>query len=238
MVLISAFVATVLFGQTPPKFEVAEIRHSTTQSAPHAMDFTRAGQFTARNVTLSEFLPLVFQTRRESVERLPKWFETTRFDIVAKSPPQTSERELGLLLRALFVREFKMVWHIETKPQDGYALVITRNGSRLSPSTKPGPPLCTRGLDSLDCTNFTSTLLAERLSLLAPTEIDRTIVDETGLTGAFDFKLEWVAARRAEAEGGLSLFDALTKQLGLRLESRKLPLPAVAIDRAEPLSVN
>lgn len=182
-ILISAMMAAALVAQVSPEFEVAEIRRSTVQSAPHSMDLTPGGQFTARNVSLSEFLQPIFWPRRGSIEGAPTWFETTHFDIVAKAPPQTGERELGLLLRTLFVREFKLKWHIETKPRDGYALVIARNGSKLSPSATRSPPVCQRGLDSLDCTNFTMDLLAERLPILVPTEIDRTVVDMTGLPG-------------------------------------------------------
>ena len=58
------------------------------------------------------------------------------------------------------------------------------------------------------------------------------VVDRTGLSGEYDFTLEWAPALN-ESAGGASLFTALVEQLGLRLESGKRPMDAVVIDRIE-----
>ena len=231
--LNAILLAATALAQAPPEFEVATMRRSASQTSPKSIQFTPGGQFTAHNVTVGELLPLVFQTRPGSIDHLPGWVESTRVDIMAKAASQTSEPELGLLLRTFFERDLNLKWHLETKPRDGYALVVTPGGSKLRNSAKSGPPLCQRGADSIDCTNLTTRDLAQRLPLWAPTEIDRTILDQTGLQGAHDFKLDWVAAKRIETSGGLTIFDALIKQLGLRLLPRKLPLPVVVIDKLD-----
>jgi len=72
------------------------------------------------------------------------------------------------------------------------------------------------------------------------------VVDQTGINGLFDVKLEWTPDDRgpvtANAAGALaatdpasgpSLFAALQEQLGLRLESRKGPRDVLVIDHAE-----
>jgi uncharacterized protein (TIGR03435 family) len=67
--------------------------------------------------------------------------------------------------------------------------------------------------------------------------VDKTVVDQTGLTGSYDFRLDWMARNNIDAVGGLTMFAALEK-LGLKLEAKKLALPVVVIDHVEKLAEN
>ena len=65
----------------------------------------------------------------------------------------------------------------------------------------------------------------------------RPVVDRTGLTGAFDFDLQWTSGPVAPAAGaapppddGPSIFAALQEQLGLRLESTRGTFDVVVVD--------
>jgi uncharacterized protein (TIGR03435 family) len=58
------------------------------------------------------------------------------------------------------------------------------------------------------------------------------IVDNTGLTRKYDFDLEYAGPRAADAAGP-TLFNALEKQLGLKLEQKKTTLDLLVIDHAE-----
>ena len=51
-------------------------------------------------------------------------------------------------------------------------------------------------------------------------EMDRPVIDNTGVKGEFDVKLEW-APDGADGSSGPSIFTALQEQLGLRFESGK-----------------
>ena len=72
-------------------------------------------------------------------------------------------------------------------------------------------------------------------------QLDRTVIDDTGLSGQYDFTLEWTPdsslqappTENAIATGGPSIFTALTEQLGLRLDSRKGPVPVYVIEKIE-----
>jgi uncharacterized protein (TIGR03435 family) len=71
-------------------------------------------------------------------------------------------------------------------------------------------------------------------------QLQTTVVDETGLTGKYDFAMNWVPEdRRAVTTpetadpAGPSLNSAVEEQLGLRLTRRKGPLEFIVIDRAE-----
>lgn len=67
------------------------------------------------------------------------------------------------------------------------------------------------------------------------------VVDKTGLTGAFDFQLGFSApdANLNDDDAGLpSVFTVLEKQLGLKLESARVPIDTVVIDQINPPSEN
>lgn len=95
----------------------------------------------------------------------------------------------------------------------------------------------------LMCRNATIAQFATKLQELAPDEFDYPVEDATGLAGGWDFTLSftpsWMlraASRGTEApepDGTLSLAEAISKQLGLKLEIRKRMLPAVVIDHME-----
>ena len=70
----------------------------------------------------------------------------------------------------------------------------------------------------------------------------RPVFDKTGLTGHYDFTLEWVhdptAALNVRESDLPPLPTALQEQLGLKLESTTAPFDTVVIDHAEKPSEN
>ena len=122
-----------------------------------------------------------------------------------------------------------------------YALVAAKGGFKLQPAAGSGPPRCgpgqgAEGMNHLVCTNFTMANLTDWLpTRIAPSYIDRPVVDLTGLTGTYDIKLDWVPRPTATSDvaAGATVFDALDKQLGLKLEERKQPMPVMVIDHIE-----
>jgi uncharacterized protein (TIGR03435 family) len=78
-------------------------------------------------------------------------------------------------------------------------------------------------------------------------ELGRTVVDMTGLTGTYDFTLDWARVQPPSLgadgaplvdSGGPSLFSAVQEQLGLKLESRKQAIDMIIVDHAEKPSEN
>jgi uncharacterized protein (TIGR03435 family) len=76
--------------------------------------------------------------------------------------------------------------------------------------------------------------------------VDRAVVDQTGLSGPYDFDLEWTPddsqfggnLPRSEEPTKPSLFTAMQEQLGLRLEATRGPVSVLVIDRVERPSEN
>lgn len=215
------------------------------------------GEFSVTNISMVELMQFAYKVDGNAISGFPGWFRSDRFDVVAKGPVNTSDATLRLMLQSLLAREFKLAVHQEQKPQDAFALVVVKGGPKLQKAAGSGAPTdsgatnsqfddptdhCKRAADSAgihaDCTNISMAELAKRLPSLAPAYLDRPVVDLTGIPGTYDLKLDWVGRGKIEAEGGLTVFDAVEKQLGLRLEQRKVPLPGIAIDHVERLAEN
>ena len=85
-------------------------------------------------------------------------------------------------------------------------------------------------------------LLAPSLTGFLSKALDRTVINKTGLTGAFDFHLEWAPQHTsdvpADDSAAPSIFTAVQEQLGLRLEAAKGPVEFLVIDHAEKPSEN
>jgi len=110
-----------------------------------------------------------------------------------------------------------------------------------SPDSSKGPNPCMlfTGMGRLSARGTMLSALSSTLARFPA--VGRRVIDRTGLTGQFDFDLEWtplVTPPEAAAPGvpdrpsetGPNLFTALQEQLGLKLESAKEPVPVLVID--------
>jgi uncharacterized protein (TIGR03435 family) len=171
--------------------------------------------------------------------------------------------DVRLMLRALLVDRFKMKVHSEDRPVNAYSLVaagIKIKMRKADPSIRPNcKEARTLANDPRDinprlsrliaCRNTTMAQFASQLQPLASDRFAYPVEDATGLAGGWDFNLsftpDWMlkgpaAGQAADAtsgasdpNGGLSLTDAVSRQLGLKLEMRKRMLPVVVIDHIE-----
>jgi uncharacterized protein (TIGR03435 family) len=235
-------------GQTPaalPSFEVAAVTANKSGELRMAVDVQPGGKLTMHNVPMKVLIMFAWHLRADALSGGPGWIESERFDVVAKAPEKAPQDEIRRMLQTLLAERFKLAVHADQKPMPAFALVVGKSGSKLQPSETavlsgqrctPGeaPP----GQRRVDCRHLTMALLADYLQELAVRDFPVPVVDQTGLPGAYDFSLEWTptagpgAAPPAD-ETGPSIFDAVATQLGLKLESRKLPLPVLVIDRVE-----
>jgi uncharacterized protein (TIGR03435 family) len=84
------------------------------------------------------------------------------------------------------------------------------------------------------CRNITMEAFATALRGLAPNYVSNAVMDGTGLKGSWDFEIKWTARAVLELTTepvGVSLFDAIDQQLGLKLETQKIPTPVIVVDQ-------
>jgi len=224
-----------------PTFEVASIKQSADPPGSSRVHTTN-GRAKMENVTLKQCLRSAYDLQDAQILGGPKWIDDDRYYIEAKATGPAKDRELMIMLQDLLVERFKLVFHRETRDFAGYALVMGKGGLKAKPSD---PNSSSRGNFtgrnsrlSLNAARCTMTWLAQKLS----ETLHMPVVDLTKIDGAFDFKLEWVADELqvpvAVDVSGPSIFAALQEQLGLRLESRKIPTDVLVIDGAERPSEN
>jgi uncharacterized protein (TIGR03435 family) len=140
----------------------------------------------------------------------------------------------------LLVERFQLKVHTESRNLAAYALVVSNNGSKLQPATGAGGPQNTK-LGQLVMPKMSMAQLAQILEF----DLDRPVIDRTGLAGDFAVHLEWTRERDRTAAGDApldqsrpSIFSAVQEQLGLKLESVKAPVDVLVIDRVEHPSAN
>lgn len=219
------------------EFEVASI-HPAQDDGDHGSDVDQ-GRYSAHNLTLKRLMALAWDVDDSLVSGGPSWADSDGYDINAKFPAEyaiaTHEQVLHML-QVLLASRFRLAVHRERRQVSGYFLAVAKIGPKMMPAQSGQDGSDTTASPTyLKATNVTMDALARRLS--RNRDIAKVVVDKTGLTGRFDFELEWSPAQ-AESGDHPSIFTALQEQLGLRLESAKVPVEAVVIDRAEKPSDN
>jgi uncharacterized protein (TIGR03435 family) len=254
--------ASALFAQsTPPRrafeeFEVATIKPAAPDLPGRYIRMQTAHQLEARNHTVRTLIAAAFNVSPQAISGCPAWAESDHYQILAKTPGEAKPNldEQMAMLRRLLADRFQLKFHRETRELPIYALTVARSGSKLKESTlvpeniPQGPQplifvISPQG-SSLPARYAT---MAEFASVLQRTVMKRPVVDQTGLSGRYDFDLKWLPDEtqfefKGPWEGGNSdwpdLSTALQQQLGLKLEATRGPVSVFIIDGVEHPSEN
>ncbi len=242
--------ACAIFAQ--PTFEVSTVKPADPDS--QGMTFRYAGprRFTANNHTVKECIGFAYNLTPALMPGGPAWIESDRFDIVGEIPGETQppRAQLLLMFQALLADRFKLKFHREQKEMTVYNLVVGKNGLKIKESAEGpaagslligfAPP---RGRN-LPARNATMEGFA---SLLQRVVVDRPVIDKTGLSGRYDFDLEWsvdgTRAGQSAPPPGAELdtqpdITVAIQKLGLKLESAKGMLDVLVIDHVEKPDAN
>jgi uncharacterized protein (TIGR03435 family) len=236
-----------------PKFELADVHVSTT-SQRFAQNFggvLRGGRYVNRDATLLNLIEKAYGVAEDNIAGAPGWVDSDLFDVIAKVPDGTTPATANLMLKALLEDRFKLVTHNGTRPVPRYVLSIGKSGSKLKAASGSGSPGCQpkdqggagggrggRGDPAsapnieVACHNLTAQAIADNLHQMAGGYLDHDVIDSTKLEGTWDFDIEWTARGALAARGadGISIFDAVEKQLELKLEKQDVPMPSLVID--------
>ena len=249
-------------------FEVASIKPANPDTPGSSIQFQPGGGLRMMNVPLRSMITFAYDVRDFQISGGPGWLGTERFDVMARPEHASAEGledpakmtddqrktvrdQMAERLRALLTDRFQLVVHKETKDQPIYALVVSKNGAKLKEAKVVERARQGMSMNRGRLEGFVAPMemLAQTLSNVT----ERPVVDKTGLTGKYDFVLEWTPEAGADARaqgfgdginepapapGGPTIFTALQEQLGLRLESQKGPVQTIVIDRAEKPSEN
>lgn len=142
------------------------------------------------------------------------------------------------MLQSLLMQRFQLRVFDESRQLPVYAMVVTRASAGLKAAADNGPETMLPGDGALEFRNTSMAGLADRLAR-RPLAVDRPVIDQTGLTGTYDFALRFAdnaAGLKSALEEvdrgtgqGESIFSVLQAQLGLKLEPRKASLPTLVV---------
>jgi uncharacterized protein (TIGR03435 family) len=243
-VFLTATLASSIHAQSPARplpstFEVASIKANQVGGESSRATTLPGGVFTATNVTLKLLISRAYGVAQAQIQGGPGWIDSETYDISAKAdtPVEMSREQARPCLQTLLAERFRLAIHRETRQGNVFSLAIAKNGPKFkehSGSGRPGIGASTdAGKAEITGTNIGMRMLAEYLSQQA----GRPVIDNTGLQGQYDFRVEW-ATDQARDSSGPSVFAALQEQLGLRLEATLGPIETIVVDRAEKPTEN
>lgn len=233
-----------------PQFEVATIKPSRPGSLGKQIHVGSNGVLTTVNFSVGDLILFAYKLHPRQVEGKSALLED-KYDITGKPdhPGMGNDRQIRAMAQGLLKDRFQFAFHIEKKELSVYAVTLAKSGPKLSKTADAsGAPLPSFGIGpgALSIRNGT---IADFISLILNAILDRPVVDQSGLTGRFDFTMKYTpdasqaiagTPERATdpAEAPPDLFTAMQQQLGLKLESTKAPVDVLLIDRLEKPSEN
>jgi uncharacterized protein (TIGR03435 family) len=268
----------IVFGQVNaaptvdlPGFEVASVKPAKTGEGSTIL--LTADGVTATRVTVKFLIKQAYGLEDDEISGAPGWLDSETYDVVAKvgssdlaALDKLDEKQRLRMLQPVLAERFQLKVHRAPKEIPVYALVIAKNGPKLhqakpgdtyadgikgpdgKPGGRPGMMMWSRGR-----------LIAQGIpiaSLLPPLtqQLERTVLDKTGLKGTYDITLQWTpeddgpivngaeggrqGSTSAADSSGASIFTAIQEQLGLKLESQKGQVEGLVIDHVERPSGN
>jgi uncharacterized protein (TIGR03435 family) len=239
------------------------------------------GQITWNNATLKTLLTAAYNVKPYQVTG-PAWLDTERFDILAKVPAGATQDQVNVMWQNLLKDRFGVAVHHESKEFQVEEMTVAKGGLKLKettidpnapppapPTGPPGPPkLDKNGFPDLQAPGVIMMITAgpngptghmagkaqtmAQLATMLGNQLNRPVVDKTGLTGKYDFMIEYIPdlsglpaaiklqggpeagpAGAEASEPGSNLAAALQQQLGLKLVGGKDKLDVVVVDKAE-----
>ena len=240
-------------GSVPVEFEVASVRPNDSGPGSSSSRM-RNGRYESTNEPVMELLRSAFQVREYQIIG-PDWLKSDRYDVRAKAPDGAAQDQIPLMLQSLLADRFKMKFHRENRELPILALLVARGGPKLIPATESdlapasrdaapraalgstatagagGAPSGSGSVSRLSTMHSIGTLPSFAGSLSR--NVDRPVIDMTGLTGTYNMRLAFKPATAPPEDSGPTIFTALTEQLGLRLEARRGPVEVIVIDSIE-----
>jgi uncharacterized protein (TIGR03435 family) len=230
-----AFLAVaVTYGETRPAFEVASVKRVRDYSPVATMNGDIShGRLTLNNAHIKQMIAVAYEIQSVKIEGGPGWIDSDQFQIDARAEdPETTEKQVRVMLQSLLEERFQLRIHRETKLLPSYTLRTAKGGARLEEAQEQGTDRCDRTMEGgryeLVCQHVQIVTLMNALAIM----LRGPVIDQTGLTGDYDFALSW------EGDDTYSGVPDSMNKFGLKLEMKKIPTEVLVIDRVERLQDN
>ena len=235
-----------------PAFEVATIKLSRPDEHGPRFEFQRR-RFSVIHTSVSNLVKFAYGLQQRQLAQVPDWVTSENYDISAEhnGEGEPSIRQWRSMVKKLMADRFQLKFHYEKRELYVYTLTVARTGPKMTRSQSD--PSASVGLGFGPPGNFgaTNATMADLAEAMGQAVLDRPVVDQTALTGRFDFRLTWTPDEtQFGAVGGYTppatenpdappdFFTAIQQELGLKLVSNKGPVDVLVIDHIERPSAN
>ena len=232
-----------------PAFEVATIKPSDP-AHPEQIITLRGAEVITTNVTVHALINLAYWLHPKQLTGGPAWTETEKFDMAGKpdAPGQPNVDQMKVMIQKLLTDRFQLKFHFEKRELPVYAVQLAKTGAKITPSQDDpkGIPGWGFGRNPAGMIMTFHNSPMSQFTAVLQNSTDRPVVDQTGLTGRYDFTLNFTPdAAMAALLGGPpppagdnpdaapDLFAAFQQQLGLKLEPTRVPVDVMVIDKVE-----
>ncbi len=235
-----------------PTFEVATIKPSNPDQ-PGRFFRVNGRNFSTHNTSLAALIEFAYGIHAKQIVDAPEWVDKDSYDInaVPDGEGQPNDKQWKGMVQKLLADRFKLAFHHDKRELSVYALTVAKGEPKNLAKNESGGPLPglffrpTPGGVMLPAVNST---MADFAGVMQTAVLDRPVVDQTGLTGRFDFTVKW-APDDSQFNGHAppaspsddpppGLFTAIQEQIGLKLDAVKAPVDVLAIDHVEKPSAN
>jgi uncharacterized protein (TIGR03435 family) len=222
-----------------PVFDVVSIKPASSGDTERSLTQNPGARLTTSNATLKMLIMLAYKVMPDQISGGPPWLQSDGFDIEAKAAnPHAGNAQFQQMVQNLMADRFQLKFHRETRELPVYLLTQAKNGVKLAEAKEPSADVGMRieAPGRMIGVKATMTTLANALTKA----LKRQVVDETGLSGAYSFRLAYTPDPKPGMEpgDGPSVFTALEEQLGLRLKAGKGPVEVLVIDSAQKPAAN
>lgn len=227
-----------------PDWEVATVKPSDPSDTGGQHISLRGRYVLLTDTTVEQFLLLGYGVQKSQLAGVPDWATTERWDVRGMSDVdgEPTWKQLQGLIRKILAERFGLQLHHEQREMPVFALTVAKGGPKMIANTsdpngwmhQQNGETSERHVEALKNTSMAD------LALILQFHVDRPVVDQTGLKGRYDFKLQWTldGAQTTAADAPPGLFTAIQDQIGLKLERVKAPADVLVVDKAERPGAN
>ena len=247
LLIFSALTAVWGHGATLPSFEVASITackpgtpEPPGEHAGMVQFIYPGGRFEARATSVKYLLEWSHGILAAQHTGGPAWIGEDRFDIVTKAPGKVTDDEMKQMAQRLLVERFQLRAHHETREVPVLAIQVGKTAPKLYPA-KDGEEHALKMQPKMGDNGKVVTyhIVATRFSLAQLNDVfsrhlDRVIVNQTGMSGDYDFELDFTPDETAPNPlDATHILNAMHEQLGFVLKTEKAPVDFLVIDSVE-----
>jgi uncharacterized protein (TIGR03435 family) len=244
IVLAIALTSSGLYAQTPLAFEAASIKPAAPDLRSGGHGIAPGGErYLATNTGLRLLISEAYSVRLDQITGGPDWLERERYDIVATAGRPCRPAEMRAMLQTLLAERFHLQLHRATRELPAYVLTpdITL---KLTPAADSAFTFDQFHGKTHQVNMRGKAVPMDYFAWRLGRVLDKPVVDQTHLTGLYDFNLQFMEEVAEEILARIpydqhpSIFEALSQQLGLKLTPRKAQVEVIVVDAAERPTAN